>query len=72
VVDIDRVTIRYANLDDLARDLRAMGASSVLAERPPNFKKSEVLHLRQAFLEAGEAGRTEEIVEILHFLGWRK
>lgn len=72
VVDIDRVTIRYATLGDLARDLRAMGATSVLAERAPNFKKSEAIYLRQAFLDAGGPGRTEEVVEILHFLGWRQ
>ena len=70
VVDIDRVALRYANLADLVRDLRAMGATSVLAERQPSFTKSELLHLQNAFSEAGDAGRTEVIVEILHFLGW--
>ena len=70
VVDIDRVALRYANLADLVRDLRAMGATSVLAERPPLFTKSEAFYLQKAFSEAGEAGRTEETVEILHFLGW--
>lgn len=70
VVDIDRVTLRYASIGDLIRDLRAMAATSVLAERPPVFKKSEAFHLQRAFSEAGDAGRTAEIVEILHFLGW--
>lgn len=70
VVDVDRVTLRYAGLRNLVRDLRAMGATSVLAERPPIFTKSEIIHLQKAFTGAGEAGRTEEIVEILHFLGW--
>lgn len=72
VVDIDRVTLRYANLADLARDLRAMGATSALAERPPILTKMEVFHLNNAFSAAGKAGRTEEILEILHFLGWKK
>ncbi|MCL6699641.1 class I SAM-dependent methyltransferase [Sphingomonas sp. NSE70-1] len=70
VVDIDRVTLRYNSLGDLIRDLRAMGATSVLAERPPIFTKSEAIHLQNAFTGAGEDGRTEEIVEILHFLAW--
>lgn len=70
VVDVDRVTLRYARLEDLIGDLRTMGATSVLAERPPFFSKSEATRLQAAFSEAGEYGRTEEVVEILHFLGW--
>ena len=70
VVDIDRVTLRYGGVGDLLRDLRSMGATSVLAERPAIFTKSEAIHLQRTFSEAGNAGRTEEVVEILHFLGW--
>jgi len=70
VVDIDRVALRYAGLGDLVRDLRAMGATLVLAERPPIFTRSEMIYVQKAFSDAGAAGRTEEVVEILHFLGW--
>lgn len=70
VVDVDRVTLRYARLDGLIADLRAMGATSVLLERPPPFRKEELVRVRAAFLNAGKEGRTEEVVEILHFLGW--
>jgi len=70
VVDVDRVTLRYARLEDLIRDLRSMGATSVMAERPPGFARSEAALLKSAFAHAGEGGRTAELVEILHFLCW--
>ena len=70
VVDIDRVTLRYATLGDLLVDLRAMGATAVMTKRPPAFTKSEAALLQEAFSQAGENGRTDEVVEILHFLCW--
>lgn len=70
VVDIDRVTLRYSRLEDLIEDLRSMGATSVLAESSPAFTKSEALLLKKAFADAGDEGRTPEVVEILHFLAW--
>ena len=70
VVDVDRVSLRYANVNDLIGDLRSMGVTSVLAERPPALSKSETAILQTAFSEAGKDGRTDEVVEILHFLGW--
>lgn len=70
VVDVDRVSLRYSSLRDLVRDLRAMGATGVLAERPPPLLKSAARRAAEAFERAGTGGRTEENVEILHFLGW--
>jgi len=72
VVDIDRVRLRYADLDALVRDLRAMAATSVLAQRPPSMSKSEMLETCQAFRRLADGDWTEEIVEILHFLAWTK
>lgn len=72
VVDVDRVRLRYLDFDALVRDLRSMGATSVLAQRPPPLSRAELQHCRQAFADRGSDGRTEEIVEILHFLGWSK
>ncbi|HEU0310760.1 MAG TPA: SAM-dependent methyltransferase [Sphingomicrobium sp.] len=72
VVDVDRVTIRYPGLDALVRDLRAMGATSVLTERAPLPTRTEFKQLRNAYAAMRSHGRTEEIVEILHFLGWAK
>lgn len=70
VVDVDRVTLRYTSLDDLVRDLRSMGATSVLAQRPPLLSRTGAEAAREAFAALGNDGRTEELVEILHFLGW--
>ncbi len=72
VVDIDRVTLRYPGLGPLVRDLRAMGASSMLADRPPSMTRGEVRTASRVFAGLGTAGRTEEQVEILHFVGWRQ
>jgi SAM-dependent methyltransferase len=70
VVDVDRVSLRYSALADLVRDLRAMGATGVLAERPPPLSKAAARRAAEVFGRAGSGGRTEEQVEILHFLGW--
>ena len=70
VVDIDRVGLRYSSLDALVHDLRSMGATSVLAQRPPPITKAALQLARQAFEARGSDGRTEEIVEVLHFLAW--
>jgi hypothetical protein len=72
VVDIDRVALRYSSLDDLVRDLRAMGTTSVLAQRGPMLTKAGAEAARTAFASLGIGGRTEELVEIIHFLGWNK
>lgn len=72
VVDIDRVRIGYSSIAALIRDLRAMGATSVLAERAPAFSKSEFQAVSGEFMQLGVDGRTEETVEILHFLAWRQ
>jgi hypothetical protein len=72
VVDVDRVRLRYADFDALVRDLRLMGATSVLGNRPPPVSKVELQLARRAFAARGTDGRTEEILEILHFLAWTK
>lgn len=72
VVDIDRITLRYSSLHSLVGDLRAMAASSMLAKRPPNISRDEFRRASEAFAALGTEGRTEEQIEILHFLGWRR
>lgn len=72
VVDIDRVRIGYSSIAALIRDLRAMGATSVLAQRAPAFSKSEFQAVSGEFMQLGVDGRTEETAEILHFLAWRQ
>ena len=72
VVDVDRVKVTYPGLSALVADLRAMGTTSVLAERAPAFSKMEALAAAREFQRLGEGGRTEEMVEILHFFAWRQ
>lgn len=72
VVDIDRVRLRYRDLHSLVRDLRGMAATSVMNERRPFLSRAAAGRADQAFQAAGKNGRTEEIVEILHFLGWKE
>jgi hypothetical protein len=72
VVDIDRVQLTYPALSQLIRDLRAMGTTSVLAERLIGLSKQEASRLKEAFQKLGVNGRTEETVEIVHFLGWNQ
>lgn len=72
VVDVDRVKLSYADLHTLVRDLRGMGATSVLAERSPPFSKLEIDRAAKEFKRLGRDGRTEEVVEIVHFHAWRE
>ena len=70
VVDIDRVRLRYRDLADLVRDLRAMAANGLLADRPPPLSKSAAQRAARAFAAAGDGGRTEEVVDLIYFIGW--
>ncbi len=70
VVDVDRVRLRYPSLAGLIQDLRGMAATGIMADRPPPLSKSAAIRAATAFQQAGSDGRTEEFVEILHFLGW--
>jgi SAM-dependent methyltransferase len=73
VADVDKVAVRYAHPLKLLADLRAMGETSVLTERPP-------LPLNRAILEravaiyaerfSGPDGRVNATFEILTLTGW--
>jgi SAM-dependent methyltransferase len=70
VVDVDRVTLRYASLSALVGDLRAMGASNMLNERAPPRGRAWASLAAAAFAAEAADGRTEERIDLLHFLGW--
>ena len=71
VVDIDRVQVSYATLDRLVRDLRAMGATNLLAARSRRpLSRSAANVAERAFAASGDGERTVEIFEILHFAAW--
>ena len=73
VADIDRVTVRYDNAFALMADLRGMGETSVLADRPQK-PASRALFTRTAQLYAEKFadpdGRIRASFEIIHAAGW--
>ena len=69
VVDVQPVDVRYRSLMDLVRDLRAMGATNVLASR--SRRPLGRLALAAALADFETAGdKTLERFEIVHLLGW--
>lgn len=71
VVDVDRVSVSYASLSGLTRDLRAMAATNVLMQRPRTpILKEGLVAAEQAFQRDTPTGRTVETFEILHFAAW--
>jgi NADH dehydrogenase [ubiquinone] 1 alpha subcomplex assembly factor 5 len=71
VVDVDRFQIAYASFGRLVADLRAMGATNVLAARSrrPLLRAARTAADRW-FIQAGDGRRTTETFEILHFAAW--
>ncbi len=68
VVDVDRVEVRYRAFRRLVGDLRAMGVTNILAQRPRQpLNRRALAAAEQAFHDAGTNGRTAEVFEILHF-----
>jgi SAM-dependent methyltransferase len=73
VVDIDEIVVRYADMFALLRDLRAMGMTSILADR------SRKPVSKQLFLKAAEIyaerfsdpdGRIRASFPVIHLSGW--
>jgi SAM-dependent methyltransferase len=69
VVDSQPVDVRFSALLDLVGDLRAMGATNILAARSRKALGRHALAAAIADFEEGE-GRTTERFEIVHLLGW--
>ena len=71
VVDIDRAKVSYRSLNDLVRDLRGMGVTNVLAQRPRTpLSRAALAAAKQRFSEEQSNGRTVETFELLHFAAW--
>ena len=72
VVDVESIDVRFSSLSRLVSDLRAMGATNVLAGRSRRPIGRYGLAAAIAAFEAGaEAdGKVTERFEILHLLGW--
>jgi SAM-dependent methyltransferase len=69
VVDSQPVDVRFPSLLGLVRDLRAMGATNILAERSRRPLGRSALAAAIADFEA-DGEKTAERFEILHLLGW--
>ena len=70
VVDIDRVPVSYRSFERLVGDLRAMGGTNVLLDRPRFIGKAGRQAAARAFADAGDGLRTVETFEIIHFAAW--
>jgi len=69
VVDVDRIDVSYRSLRALVSDLRAMGATNVLTERPRTpLGRAALAAAERAF--KGGSDRAIERFEVLHFAGW--
>jgi SAM-dependent methyltransferase len=73
VIDQDRRTVRYATALDLMRDLRAMGATNVLAERDRRPLRRDVLFRAAAIYAerfADPDGRIRATFDVISLSGW--
>ena len=73
VADVDRVVVRYDHPLKLLADLRAMGETSVLAERHPNrLTRNLLARAFQIYAQqfADPDGRIRATFEILTLTGW--
>ena len=71
VIDVDRIKASYPNLGSLIADLRAMGATNILAERPrTSLGKAGRATAERTFITGASGDRATEVFEIIHFAAW--
>jgi SAM-dependent methyltransferase len=71
VVDVDRAAVSYRSFARLIDDLRRMGATNILTQRPRRpLTKRALAAASENFAASAEEERTMEIFEILHFACW--
>ena len=70
VADVETLTVRYASLAGLLRDLRGMAATNVLRDRTP-ITRGTLARAAAAFAaRADPDGKTAERFEIVYLTGW--
>lgn len=70
VADVETLTVRYAGIANLLRDLRGMAAGNLLPGATP-LTRATLMRAAEAFAEqAGPDGRTAERFEIVYLTGW--
>ena len=73
VADSERITVRYASALDLMIDLRDMGATNILTDRPRNpLRRSTLFRAAEIYAErfADAGGRLRATFEIVWLSGW--
>ena len=73
MADVDRVTVRYAHPIALLRDLRAMGETNVLLDRPRRpLPRAVLLRAMDLYAErfAQADGKVPATFEIITITGW--
>lgn len=70
VADVETLNVRYADLFDLVRDLRGMGATSLLPGAPP-LARATIARAAALFAARADAeGRTAERFDAIFLTGW--
>lgn len=70
VADVETLTVRYAGVANLLRDLRGMAATNLLPGAAP-LTRTTLARAAAGFAEqAGPDGRTAERFEIVYLTGW--
>jgi hypothetical protein len=72
VADVERVTVRYGDFANLARDLRAHGQTNSLSERRKSFLRRDTLAAMLAHYRGHHAadGKLNATFEIVYLTGW--
>jgi hypothetical protein len=72
VADVDRLTVRYGDFWDLARDLRAHGLTNVLSERSRKFLRRDTLRALLDHYSARHAsgGKLKASFDLITLTGW--
>ena len=71
VVDVDRVQVSYSSFLRIVADLRAMGATNILAARSRKpLSRAALAAASDAFMSLEDGARTAETFEMLHFAAW--
>lgn len=68
VIDVERLSLAYADLASLVVDLRSAALTSVLAGPVPRLSRKDWLAAQAAFAAGDD--RTVENIRIVHFSGW--
>jgi SAM-dependent methyltransferase len=72
VADVDRVRVRYPHPLKLIADLRAMGETNALAQRPPSLSRAVLARTCEIYQErfADADGKVVATFDILTLTGW--